>query len=182
MKRLMLAFTLVFAAISPTVAQQEAIPQDTGHPITCYGRLESGPNGGLEIANGTQHYVCAGVQKDKTSNRTGQRCEIGDECQITDVLAVTWHYYEKEGKGQISTCTGHASLMKNPTTNQAVFSLRTPDNQFCYFIHGAISMADDRGQQCRIGINGTNIYWPLCHATGYFTSTVHLLGKGWVAF
>ena len=61
MKRLMLAFTLVFAAISPTVAQQEAIPQDTGHPITCYGRLESGPNGGLEIANGTRYALTGGL-------------------------------------------------------------------------------------------------------------------------
>jgi hypothetical protein len=184
MKCLMLVVAVMLLAafvIVPAIAQQELIPWDTGHPITCYGRLETGPHGvGLAIVNVTQRYGCAGVVIEKTSNGSGHNCKIGDECQITDELAGTWYFYEKEGTGQISTCTGHAAMTKDPSANQPVFSIHTPDKSICYFPSGSIYMVDDAGQQCRIGVNGYNVNWPLCHATGYLMSTMHLLGKGWV--
>jgi hypothetical protein len=100
------------------------------------------------------------VAIEKTSNSVGRRCSIGDECQITDELAATWFMYEREGAGQISTCTGHAVLSKEANQPASSLSLITPDRQICFFPHGAISMADDSGQQCRFGINGFNQYWP----------------------
>jgi hypothetical protein len=179
MKKLLLAGVMLVAANSYSHAQQEATPWDTGHDITCSGKLQMNNQMGLMIAN--EQYSCHPVDLNKASNKFGQQCAIGDDCHITDRLAVAWYYYRSEGAGQPSTCTGHAMIVKGLSENRRAVQLIAPDKSMCFFFEGAVSFQDANGQQCRFGIDGYNIYWPMCIGTGYLYQTMYLLGKGWVA-